>query len=781
LVFLFAGFLHSIAWAKPPKIPKTDAAPKASALKLPENATPEEVDAFMAGLSDEQARKLLLEKMKQEAEARELAAAAGSEPGRQIGIAALFSSAEDAMGALFKRLGSLFAGAESTPSGWAEAWARLTGGKGFGQFAATVVILLLIVVGGFAAERFLLRMIAGVHDHLMKTVPFGRLQKLGFIIFSLLIDALGIACFALVTFVLFVVIYDPRDSGHLLVSIFLVTIYYFRVIMFAAKAFLAPKAPSLRLAPMSDADAGLIYSWMMRIAAVCALIGAIATSLRAAGISRDVFLLIFSSAGVAVSVLLIVMILQSRERVARAIAPPADSTPTPAAAARAKLARIWHYIAVLYVAAIGGFWVVRMLTHGDVTIINLVLSLFLIPVFIAVDQWVQKLLTIASGGSREIIDLGTPAVAAEEAGGQPPGPERAGVGSYIPLIKKCFRVVLVVFFFFAVLRLWGFDIALGRLIARDVLSVFLILILGVIIWQLIKTRIDQKLKEEMPTLSDEAEEGGGVGSRSATLLLLLRKFVFAVLFVIVLLIVLSSLGVDIAPLIAGAGVIGLAIGFGAQTLVKDIIAGIFFLIDDAFRVGDYVEAGAAKGSVEQISLRSMKLRHPRGQVFTIPFGDVKTVTNFSRDYIITKLDFRVRYDADLEKIRKIIKKVNKQIMQDEEVKRVMLSDIKSQGIREIQDSAMILRVKFKTVPGEQFPIQRQVFHLVQKAFKESGIEFAHRNVTVYLPPEIQSKRPEDMTEAEKKVVEAGAAAAAALIQEEEEKAKAAAEAAKKKK
>jgi moderate conductance mechanosensitive channel len=298
---------------------------------------------------------------------------------------------------------------------------------------------------------------------------------------------------------------------------------------------------------------------------------------------------------------------------------------------------------------------------------------------------------------------------------------------------------------------------------------------------LIKARIDQKLEEEMPTLSDDAEDGGGVGSRSATLLLLLRKFLLAVVFVIVCLIMLSSLGVDIAPLIAGAGVIGLAIGFGAQTLVKDIISGIFFLIDDAFRVGDYVETGGAKGSVQQISLRSMKLRHPRGQVFTIPFGDIKTVTNFSRDYIITKLDFRVRYDADLEKIRKIIKKVNKEIMQDEEVKRVMLSDIKSQGIREIQDSAMILRVKFKTIPGEQFPIQRQVFHLVQKAFKESGIEFAHRNVTVYLPPEIQSKRPEDFTEAQKKVVEAGAAAAAALAQEEEEEAKAKAEAAVKKK
>ena len=166
--------------------------------------------------------------------------------------------------------------------------------------------------------------------------------------------------------------------------------------------------------------------------------------------------------------------------------------------------------------------------------------------------------------------------------------------------------------------------------------------------------IDRKLRDEMQLPGEDMEEGTGVGSRSATLLLLLRKFIMCVLFVIVSLIVLSSVGVDIGPLIAGAGVIGLAIGFGAQTLVKDIIAGVFFLIDDAFRIGDYVETGSAKGTVEQISLRSLKLRHPRGMVFTVPCGGLKTVKNFSRDYIVSKLQFRIDYDSDINKIRKII-------------------------------------------------------------------------------------------------------------------------------
>jgi small-conductance mechanosensitive channel len=234
---------------------------------------------------------------------------------------------------------------------------------------------------------------------------------------------------------------------------------------------------------------------------------------------------------------------------------------------------------------------------------------------------------------------------------------------------------------------------------------------------------------------------------------------------------LSTLGVDIGPMIAGAGVIGLAIGFGAQTLVKDIISGVFFLIDDAFRVGDYVELAGTKGMVEQISIRSLKLRHPRGMVDTIPFGDIGIVKNFSRDYIVTKLDFRVRYDTDVDKVRKIIKKkVYKKIMENEELAAKLLEPIKSQGIRQMDDSAMIMRVKYKTQPGEQFAIRKEVYRLMQEAFKEAGIEFAHRNVTVYLPPEENqmadgsAKSPPDP-----KLLEA--AASAALAAEETDKAK----------
>ena len=156
-----------------------------------------------------------------------------------------------------------------------------------------------------------------------------------------------------------------------------------------------------------------------------------------------------------------------------------------------------------------------------------------------------------------------------------------------------------------------------------------------------------------------------------------------------------------------------------------------------------------------------------------------TVTNNSRDYIISKLDFRVRYDTDVDKVRKIIKKINEKIMQDEEMAPVMLDKLKSQGVRELDDSAMVMRVKFKTIPGEQFVVRREVYRMMQEAFRENGIEFAHRNVTVYLPPEDnrhnnrrRAGRGTPAGQPDKRLAEAAAAAGAAAIQAEEDAKKA---------
>jgi small-conductance mechanosensitive channel len=561
--------------------------------------------------------------------------------------------------------------------------------------------------------------------------------------------------------------------------------------MFMARIIMSPASPALRLLPLQDRDAKFLYRWIVQISLVAAILITPGFIFRSAGRSEELFNLFFILSGLSVIILMMVMIWRSRQRVAEAICAEASEGVCVESSLRTKFARTWHYFAILYVAGSGTFWLINVFLGSKGKIINLIAGLFLIPIFIGLDQWVQRLLKIASGELPEVIDFSSENK--PEASEEPPSEiseeiledKKTNIKHFAPLIRRVFRFVLAALLFFIVLGLWGIDLSIGRIFAADALKIIMVLILGFVIWEFVKSRIDRKLQEEMPEDDEEKEEGGAGGSRIGTLLMLLRKFILAVMFVMVSLIILSNLGVNIGPLIAGAGVIGLAIGFGAQTLVKDIIAGIFFLIDDAFRVGDYIETAGTKGMVDHISLRSLRLRHPRGPVFNIPFGSMGTVKNNSRDYIISKLDFRVRYDTDVDKVRKIIKKINKTIMKDEEMGPVMLGKLKSQGVREMDDSAMVMRVKFKTVPGEQFVVRREVFRMMQESFRENGIEFAHRNVTVYLPPEDKNSATGEAQagaaptgQPDKKIQEA-AAAGAAVIQAEEEAKKAALEAKKK--
>jgi small-conductance mechanosensitive channel len=421
----------------------------------------------------------------------------------------------------------------------------------------------------------------------------------------------------------------------------------------------------------------------------------------------------------------------------------------------------------------------------------------MVPLYFLLD-WILRLILEAAFGiveqPEEQIVLAeatsdAPEDAVETEAARPPTGEasedKSAPGGHLDLdrmkgpLRSALRLALAVLLFFWILDIWNLDLPIGEAVVRSLIKILIVVLICYVAWGLINAAIMRRMQQEMPEEDEEQEEGGAGGSRIATLLLLLRKFMLVVIIVMASLIVLSALGVNIGPLIAGAGVFGLAIGFGAQTLVRDIISGVFFLMDDAFRVGDYLECSGTKGTVEHISLRSLRLRNPRGMVYFIPFGDLKLVTNLSRDYVIMKLDFRVRYDADVEKIRKIIKKkVYKKIMADPELGPKLLEPIKSQGVREMDDSAMVMRVKYKTKPGDQFAIRKEVYHLMQEAFKEEGIEFAHRNVTVYMPPEASAQAAGEDQQRDAKAsseiqrqAAAGAALAAIQAQEEEEKAK----------
>jgi small-conductance mechanosensitive channel len=193
---------------------------------------------------------------------------------------------------------------------------------------------------------------------------------------------------------------------------------------------------------------------------------------------------------------------------------------------------------------------------------------------------------------------------------------------------------------------------------------------------------------------------------------------------------LSAMGVPITPLVAGAGVLGIAVGFGAQTFARDIIAGMFYLIDDAFRVGEYIQSGNYKGTVEGFSIRSVRLRHQRGAVYTVPFSLLGAVQNQSRDWVIDKLTVGITYDSDIDRARKLIKQIGLELAEDPEFKPLILEPLKMQGVDALGDFAVQLRMKMMTLPGENFVIRRKALAMIKAAFDANGIKFAFPTVQV---------------------------------------------------
>lgn len=307
------------------------------------------------------------------------------------------------------------------------------------------------------------------------------------------------------------------------------------------------------------------------------------------------------------------------------------------------------------------------------------------------------------------------------------------------------RVVVFVGLGFALLSLWSVDVValaqqgVGARFAGAILDVLFIAGVAYGLWELVRIVTDRQIAIEQVALGiapgdgqDMEGEGGGAGARLGTLLPLIRVAAQSLILILSLLAILGELGVNVLPLLAGAGVVGLAIGFGAQTLVKDIVSGIFFLIDDAFRRGEYVDIGGVKGTVEKISVRSMQLRHHNGPLNTVPFGDIRHVTNFSRDWVVMKLTLRLTYETDAEKVRKMIKKLGQELLSDPDLGPQFLQPLKSQGVVEMDDSAMLMRVKFMTRPGDQWVLRRVIYARLRDLFEVNGIRFANREVTVRL-------------------------------------------------
>jgi small-conductance mechanosensitive channel len=266
-------------------------------------------------------------------------------------------------------------------------------------------------------------------------------------------------------------------------------------------------------------------------------------------------------------------------------------------------------------------------------------------------------------------------------------------------------------------------------IAYGLLKSVVVLLVADLAWHLARSWIDRALAT--------APEGAALPpaeaarrSRLRTLLPIFRNVLAVMVAVMAGLIVLAEMGVQIAPLLAGAGIFGVALGFGSQTLVKDVISGVFYMFDDAFRVGEYIQAKSYMGTVEGFSLRSVRLRHHRGPVFTVPFGELGAVQNMSRDWVIDKFRISVGYDTDIDKARKIAKSIGAELLADAELGPLFIQPLKMKGVEEFGDYGIVLSFAMTTIPGQQTFIRRKAYAMIRDAFQKNGIEFAQPSVQV---------------------------------------------------
>jgi small conductance mechanosensitive channel len=295
---------------------------------------------------------------------------------------------------------------------------------------------------------------------------------------------------------------------------------------------------------------------------------------------------------------------------------------------------------------------------------------------------------------------------------------------YLPVLKKTVLVVLYVVGAFALLQVWGLDMigwlstGSGRPVMAAAFKIVIIVLLAGLLSELVNVTIEHYLRE-----TDAKGRRIYHSGRMRTLLPLLRNAFRITLGVLVLMVVLSEIGLDIAPLLAAAGVVGLAVGFGAQTLVKDIITGVFILLEDTIAVGDVVDLGGHAGVVEGMTIRTIRLRDGAGAVHTVPFGAVTIVQNLTKDFSYATFDIKIDLRESADRIIEIMKEVGKEIEEDANLKYRLLGSFEIIGLDSFMDNGAIIKARIKTRAMSQWEVMRSFNLRLKRAFDSHGIPF----------------------------------------------------------
>ena len=271
---------------------------------------------------------------------------------------------------------------------------------------------------------------------------------------------------------------------------------------------------------------------------------------------------------------------------------------------------------------------------------------------------------------------------------------------------------------------------------KDMLHVFVILLLAWLLMSLSR-RLIRMFRDYMNNHAVSSEDR----RRVDTLARMFRYIATVVISLVAGMLVLSEIGISIAPILGAAGVAGLAVGFGAQSLIKDYFNGFFMLLENQIRQGDVVEVCGKTGVVEDITLRYVCLRDNEGSVHYVPSGQITTVTNKSRDYAFALIDFGIAYREDMNEVYEVVREVGDALRHDDVIGPKILENIEIQGVQDWADSAVILRCRLKTVALDQWDVRRAFLGRLKQAFDARGIDIPYPHLTIYAGQDKQGNAP----------------------------------------
>ncbi|WP_217362818.1 mechanosensitive ion channel domain-containing protein [Roseicella sp. DB1501] len=550
----------------------------------------------------------------------------------------------------------------------------------------------------------------GPGDAIVSAGELRFLRRLPLVLLRLLLDLIPIGIFAAVGNLMLA---TPIEAGWVprLVILTAVNAYVVQhIVMAAGRALVSPRQPLLRLFNVTDETATYIEVWLGRVSRVAVYGMAVLEIARILGLAPSAYETLAKLVILANHLLLIVVILQSRKGVAAWIAAPAGRH-TAVSAARNWLAATWHVIAIVLLIAVWFVWALEirngyslLFRYFGVTLVVLALARLAI---IAILGMLDRVFRLKPEQTAQLPFL------------------EARANRYYPLLRRGVSLLLGIIAGLAVLQVWGVDVLawfqdgrLGERLAHTLLLIAIAIVIAVVIWECSIAWMDHQING-MVAQGDYAR-----ATRLRTLLPLLRTALLTAIVIVVGFTALSQLGVNIAPLLAGASIIGVALGFGSQKLVQDVINGIFLLLENTMQVGDWVTVSGLSGSVEALSVRTIRLRAGDGSVHVIPFSAVSTVTNTNRGIGNAAVSVTVAFGEDTDRVGEVLKEIGAALREDPAFRNNILDDFALWGVDQVDGATATVLGQMKCTDSGRWGVQREFNRRIKRRFQELGIEIA---------------------------------------------------------